>query len=64
MEKAYKYRIYPNKNQQILLAKKFAKYIEENMKVTQYNDSRFYFPDEYEATVYIGFEDGQEKQNF
>lgn len=47
------------------LARKFAKYIEENMKVTQYNDSRFYFPNEYEATVYIGFEYGQEeKQNF
>lgn len=43
------------------LAKKFAKYIEENMTVTQYNDNDFYFPDEYEATVYIGFEDGQKE---
>ena len=43
------------------LARKFAEYIEENMKVTQYNDSRLYFPDEYEATVYIGFDDGQKE---
>lgn len=45
------------------LAEKFAEYIEENMTVTQCNDNDFYFPNKYEATIYIGFDDGQEKQN-
>lgn len=43
------------------LARKFAEYIEENMTVIQHNDIDLYFPNEYEATVYIGFEDGQKE---